>query len=108
MYVHDSFTLAETGSLDTLTTYLSSGQSIAIDGQMDTNKVDGQMYLNAQGRIQMKNEDPITSQQLYVIANSGIFLRTDVESLTVMAAGKSLKNTLRWMNTTTWWSLALG
>ena len=93
MYVQGDFTLARTGSLDALTAYLSSGQNIAIDGRMNTNKINGQIYLYAQNLISMESVNPITSQLLSVISSAGIFLRTDVELLTVQAVGRSLKNT---------------
>ncbi len=93
MYVQGNVTLTETGSLDTLIAYLSSGQNIAIDGRMDTNKINGKVYLSAQNLISMESANPITSQLLSAISNTGIFLRTEVESLTVQTIGKDLKNT---------------
>ena len=92
MYVQGNFTLAETGSLDTSTAYLNSGRSIAIDGRMDTNTVNGEVFMSVQERISMKSMDPITAKTLWATSNTGIFLRTDVESLVVQTIGVDLGN----------------
>ena len=93
VYVQGTFTLTKNGSLDTSIVYLSSGYDIVIDGQMKTNKVDGKVYLVAQNLIDMKKSDhPITSELLSAISNTGIFLRTEVNSLSVQTIGRDLEN----------------
>ena len=94
MYVQGNFTVTDTGSLDALIVYLSSGQDIAIDGRMDTDKVNGQTYLYAQGYIDMTSMDPITAKKLYVVSGTGIFLRTEVEQLTAQTVGLGLGSVL--------------
>ena len=97
-YVQGDFTLAKTtledgseiGSLDALTILLSSGRNIAIDGRMDTSEGNGRVFMNAQGSIYMKSLDPITASELFAASVTGIFLRTDVDTLTAQTTGVGL------------------
>ena len=94
MYVQGTFTLTKNGSLNASIVYLSSGYDIVIYGQMNTSKVDGKVYLVSQNIIDMReSEYPIISGLLSTIANNGIFLRTEVDSLTVqaLAAGAEIE-----------------
>jgi hypothetical protein len=67
-----------------------AGGDITITGAVTTGTTAGTISLQAGGRIYLEGVDPVATDRLQVIANSGIFLRTQVAALEARVEGEGI------------------
>jgi hypothetical protein len=66
------------------------GEDILITGAVTTGTTSGIIFLQAGGRIYMEGDEPVTTNLLEAVANSGIFLRTQVATLDAKVGGQGI------------------